>query len=105
RTWHWLQSSTTPTGDGRRRCFRITHPFHPWFGGEFELVNYIQNWGEHRVQFYREGQHLVSVPASWTDLVAEDPVVQLAARRSLFRAVDLIEVARLVKTLQPGSVK
>jgi hypothetical protein len=38
-------------------------------------------------------------------MVVEDPVVQVAAGRSLFRAVDLIELARLVEGLQRAGVK
>jgi len=87
------------------RRFRITHPFHPWFGQEFELVTYLHTWGEHRVYFHKESEHLVSVPATWTDVVAPDPVVQLAAGRSLFRAVDLIELAQLVEGLRRAGVK
>jgi len=37
--------------------------------------------------------------------MAEDPVVELAAGRSWFRAVDLIELAQLVKGLWAGGVK
>jgi len=81
------------------RRFRITHPFHPWSGQEFELVTYLHTWGEHRAYFHKEGEHLVSVPATWTDIVAGDPVVQLAAGRALFRARDLIELAQLLKGL------
>jgi hypothetical protein len=50
------------------------------------------------------GEHLVSVPASWTDLVPEDPLVRLAAGRSPFRAVDLMELAQLVERLGSASV-
>ena len=55
--------------------------------------------------FHKEGEHLVSVPASWTDIVAEDPAVQLAAGRALFRAVDLFELAQLLKGLRGQGVK
>ena len=55
--------------------------------------------------FHKEGEHLVSVPASWTDIIAEDPVVQLAAGRALFRALDLIEMAQLLKGLRDRDVK
>ena len=55
--------------------------------------------------FQRESEHLVSVPASWTDIIAEDPVVQLAAGRALFRAPDLIELAQLLKGLRGQGVK
>ena len=37
--------------------------------------------------------------------MAEDPVVQLAAGRSFFRAMDLIELAQLVKDLRAACVK
>ena len=69
------------------------------------MVTYLQAWGEHRVYFHKEGEHLVSVPATWTDVVAEDPVVRVSAGRSLFRVVDLIELAQLVERLQTGGVK
>jgi hypothetical protein len=57
------------------------------------------------VYFHKEGEHLVSVPANWTDIVAEDPAVQLAAGRALFRAIDLIELAQLLKGLRDRHVK
>jgi len=101
----WLQPSTTPDASGLNRRFRITHPFHPWSGQEFELVTYLHTWGEHRAYFQKEGEHLVSVPATWTDIIAGDPVVQLAAGRALFRASDLIELAQLLKRLGGQHVK
>ena len=55
--------------------------------------------------FHKEGEHLVSVPASWTDIVAEDPVVRVAAGRALFRALDLIELAQMLKGLRSRNVK
>jgi hypothetical protein len=60
-------------------------------------VTYLHTWGENRVYFHREGDHLISVPAAWTDIVAEDPVVRLAAGRSLFRVGDLLELVRLLE--------
>jgi len=90
--------------------FKITHPFHPWSGEEFEMVTYLHTWGENRVYFHKEGDHLVSVPAGWTDVAPEDPVVKLAAGRSLFRVEDLVELLGLIerlrgKTSGPSSVK
>ena len=100
----WPTSSTAADANGLSRRFRITHPFHPWSGQEFELVTYLHAWGENRVYFNKEHEHLVSVPASWTDLVPEDPLVYLAAGRSPFRVVDLIELAQLVERLRLASV-
>jgi len=101
----WLEPSTTPDGSVLDRRFRITHPFHPWSGQEFELVTYLHTWGEHRVYFYKEGEHLVSVPASWTNILAVDPVVQVAAGRAMFRAVDLIELEQFIQHLRGLAVK
>ena len=38
-------SSTAPKGDVAARRFRVTHPFHPLFGREFELEIHKNNWG------------------------------------------------------------
>jgi hypothetical protein len=82
--------------NGLKRCFKITHPFHPWSGQTFELITYLHTWGENRVYFQRqESEHLVSVPASWTDVVPGDPFVQMAAGRSLFRVPDLLELVQI----------
>lgn len=69
------------------------------------MVTYLHTWGEHRVYFHQENERLVSVPATWTDVVAEDPVVRVSAKRSLFRVVDLIELAQLVERLRTADVK
>ena len=84
----------------------ITHPFHPWSGQTFELVTYLHTWGENRVYFQREqSEHLVSVPAIWTDVVPEDPFVQAASGQSLFRVPDLLELVQMVEDSSPKSVK
>ena len=102
----WLGSSTAADVNALRRRFRITHPFHPWSAQEFELITFLHTWGENRVYFQRkESEHLVSVPASWTDVVPEDPLVQMAAGRSLFRVPDLLELAQMVEELRRSRVK
>src|SRR5438094_907310 len=67
-------SSTAPHTFSASQRFQITHPFHPLFQQEFELVQYRRNWGEDRVYFHDAGVHLTSVPASWTSLSAIDMV-------------------------------
>ena len=64
------------------------------------MITYLHTWGEDRVYFHKEGNHLVSVPASWTDLVPEDPVVKLAAGRSVCRVQDLVELVELMQQLR-----
>lgn len=81
---------------------RITHPFHPLFGRDIDVVERRHNWGEDRI-FYRDPNgYLLSLPARWTSVEAEDPFVVVAAGRSRFRAVDLIDLAALVSQLRPG---
>jgi len=54
------------------------------------------HWGEERV-FYRSPQgHVASLPARWTSLVPEDPVVTLSKGRARFRVHDLIELVACV---------
>ena len=82
------------------RSFRIVHPFHPVTGQEFELVAWRHNWSEDRVYFHDRAGRLRSVPAQWTSVVADDPVVVVGTRSSHFRAEDLVELAGLVRRLQ-----
>src|SRR5262252_9612329 len=87
RRMHWHECSTAPRGDVEIRRFRVTHPYHPLFQQEFELISYRQDWGEDRVWFQDKLGRLHSLPTSWTDAGAVDPFVALAAGRSLFRVV------------------
>jgi len=82
---------------------RVTHRFHPWFGREFEFVERRKNWRNDRVYFFDEAGQLASLPAAWTNAVAEDPFVTVAAGRSPFRTADLLELTELVARLHAGS--
>lgn len=64
------------------------------------MVGFAHTWGEHRVFFRESGQSQVrSLPATWTDVVAPDPFVLLAAGRSYFRPDDLLSLADLLNRL------
>jgi hypothetical protein len=63
----------------------------------YSLVTYKHNWGQDRVYYHDETGRLRSVPARWTSLPGEDPFIAVAAGRSPFRVVDLLELARLVE--------
>jgi len=77
--------------------FRVTHPFHPLLGLEYDLVGYAHSWGEHRVFFREPGEERVrSMPASWTDVDGPDPFLELAAGRTPFRVEDLLALVRLL---------
>jgi Family of unknown function (DUF5372) len=74
----------------------VTHPFHPWRGGEFVFVVARRTWGEDRVFFLDEGGVQRSLPRAWTDAADADPFVALAAGRSPFRVADLVALAGLI---------
>ena len=76
---------------------RVTHPFHPLAGREFVFIGLRQTWGEDRVFFYDENDTVCSLPAGWTDAVAEDVFVTVAAGgRCALRPDDLVALAGLV---------
>jgi len=64
-------------------------------------VEYRHNWGEHGVFFYDAKGQMVSIPASWTSVVGEDPFVVVAAGRAYFRPKDLLGLGDLLRALQP----
>jgi hypothetical protein len=80
--------------------FRITHPFHPLRGTEYELVTRKRTWGEDRVFYFDSKGKLKSLFASVTDVVATDAFDRISAGRSSFRVDDLLELRRLVDRLR-----
>ena len=75
----------------------MTHPFHPLFGREYDLVDYRHCWSEDRVFYVDETGEVRSLPARWTSAVADDPAVVVSAGRSHFRLADLVELVKLVR--------
>ena len=69
-------------------------------GRDFEFVVYRQNWGEDRVHLHDETGRLFSLPAGWTDVVAADPFVVVAASRCPFTMAGLVALADLVDRLR-----
>ena len=70
------------------------------FGQEFDLVMRGQNWREDRAWFHDRAGRLRSLPANWTDLVADDPFNVVAAGRSALRPQELLDLAGLLAALQ-----
>lgn len=75
--------------------FRITHPFHPLHGAEYELVTRKLTWGEDRVFYYDPDGKLKSLFTNVTDLVSSDAFGRVSAGRSAFRVDDLLDLWRL----------
>ena len=88
-----------PVVDQLKRRVKVTHPFHPRFGEELELVQYKRSWGRERVDCLDAEGCLVSVPLSCTDAFDADPFVVISAGRSFFRSEDLLRLVDLLKGL------
>ena len=78
----------------------MTHPFHPLYGQQFEMLSYRHNWGEYRVTFYQTPEHVRALPAAWTSLAPPDPSVVLAAGRAAFRVADLLQLSHLIGRIE-----
>ena len=63
-------------------------------------MTYRHNWGEDHVYFHDLNQQLVSVPASWTNVIPVDAFVKVADGRSFFRPQDLMGLCNLIETLK-----
>ncbi|MBF8193248.1 hypothetical protein ITP53_47795 [Nonomuraea sp. K274] len=71
------------------------------FDQVLEFVKRRKNYGnDDRVYVYDTHGELVSLPAEWTDVVAEDPFVVMADGRAAFRADDLLKLADLVEQMR-----
>lgn len=82
----------------------MTHPFHPWFGQEFVLVDVRRNWAEDQVFFLDADGVQYSLPVAWTDAVVPDVFVVMAGGRSPFRVADLLALVQLVEAAAGGDV-
>jgi hypothetical protein len=82
---------------------RVTHPFHPLAGQEFEFVKRRKNWQRDRVYFYDGSGALIALPAEWTDAVGADPFVVVSAGRAPFHVDGLLELSELVDRTRGGA--
>jgi hypothetical protein len=69
------------------------------FGRQLPCVGKRFNRYGERLLLQVDGATVWSVPPQWTDLVGPDPEVVMGRGRALLRAVDLMELASLVKRL------
>jgi len=96
---------TAPNANQSQQFFTITHPFHPWRGRRFELINCRRRWGEWRVCYYTEDRQMAYLPASWTDAGPLDVFLAQSQGRAIARAEDLLELAALIAGRAKCSVK
>jgi len=58
-----------------------------------------QNWREDRAWFHDGAGCLRSIPADWTNLVADDAFNVVAAGRAAFRTSELLDLVHLIGTI------
>jgi hypothetical protein len=96
---------TAPDSNESKQFFTVTHPFHPWRGQRFELIDLRRRWGQWRVYYLTEQGHTAYLPASWTDAAPKDPFVEQAQGRAIARIEDLLELTKMaaavVKEIKP----
>ena len=101
----WRRVRTAPRSDEAKQFFTIIHPFHPWRGRRFELIDLRRRWGQWRAYYLTEQGHTAYLQASWTDAGPQDPFVVQAQGRAIARVEDLLELAKMtrssVKTIKP----
>ncbi len=97
---NWTKPSTTPSPSLAEGVFTVTHPFHPLYGQQFEILTYRHNWGEYRVTFYQTPDHVRALPATWTSIASPDPSVVLAAGCAAFRVADLLQLSQLIGRIE-----
>ena len=99
---------TTPgSGAVGSRRFRVTHPHHPLFDREFDVVELqVRGQGGERAFFYgdnSENGRMESIPVEWTDMATQDPFVVLSAGQAYFRVEDLLRLVTLIESVTTPS--
>jgi hypothetical protein len=92
---------TAPHSDEATPFITVTHPFHPWRGRRFELIDLRRRWGQWRVYYLTEEGHTAYLLASWTDAGPKDPFIEQAQGRAIARVEDLLELTKMTR----GAVK
>jgi hypothetical protein len=82
------------------KTIKITHPYHPLKGQEFEFITRKQTWGQDRIFYRNSKDEIVSVPASWTNIYQDEPFIRQAAGRAFFNFESLTELSGLLTEIK-----
>jgi hypothetical protein len=78
---------------------RVTHPFHPLFDRELEIVDRRHFQDEEYVYVDIGNSEVARLPEVWTSLGPADPFIAISAGRSIFLVKDLVRLSRLIADL------
>jgi hypothetical protein len=79
-----------------KRRFTVTHPFHPLYQRQFELLSYRKSWGRQFIDFQHDNVKTGAIPLAWTDADQPDPFLTLSQGRSVFRVPELLQLVELI---------
>jgi hypothetical protein len=99
RDFYSSAPGTAPIAGEKKRQFRITHPFHPFQGRAFDLVEHRWCFTQSILFFQDDTGSLQQIPADWTDFLKGDPFCEVAARRSPLHGDCLWPLAELLEKL------
>jgi hypothetical protein len=74
----------------------VTHPFHPLFGRELEVVDRRHFQDGEYIYVDVGNSKLVRLPSLWTSIGPVDPFIAISAGRSVFLVKDLVRLSRVV---------
>jgi hypothetical protein len=78
-----------------KQFFTIVHPFHPWRGQRFELIDCQRRWGQWRVYYLTSEGNTSYMAAAWTDFGPKDPFIEQSQGRAIARIADLLELVNM----------
>jgi len=79
-----------------KRYFTVSHPFHPLYQRQFELLSYRKSWGRQFIDFQYDNGKTGAIPLAWTDADQADPFLVIAQGRSVFRVIELLQLVELI---------
>jgi hypothetical protein len=87
---------TAPYVNHLKRRFTITHPFHPLYQSQFEMLSYRKSWGRQFIDFQYDDERTGAIPLAWTDADRADPFLTISQGRSVFRVVELLRLVEMI---------
>lgn len=87
---------TAPHVNQLKRHFTVTHPFHPLYQRQFELLSYRKSWGREFIDFQYDNGKTGAIPLTWTDADQVDPFLTISQGRSVFRVPELLQLVELI---------
>ena len=100
---HFISRSigiNAPYSYGGIHKFRVTHPFHPLYGQEYEIIECKQIQARDRVFFNQKDGSKGSLPLAWCDLRPPDPYLDIEGKHSPFRVEDLLKLSDIIKEVR-----